>query len=155
MSTNTQEALDRVSPVLTPGFLQKIVGRHRGVLIFGRKVIDDSYIRDHGALISEVNRLRSELARLKKPRQRAKSSRELEIVIPDLKPTPKGRARFAPGKTVNGRFIKGHAYTPAATRGYKTELAWHFRSVCKEPWKGPIDLEVQLYTAGRVMEITC
>jgi Holliday junction resolvase RusA-like endonuclease len=72
----------------------------------------------------------------------------LEIVISGLKPRPKGRPRFVKAKIVNGRFIKGHAYTPASTRGYEKELAWHFRTACKEPWKGLIALEIQFCTAS-------
>jgi hypothetical protein len=70
VSTNKQEPLPGE---LTPGFLQKIIGRHRGVLIFGRKVIDDIYIRDHEALIAEVGRLRRELEALQR-RSRGRSA---------------------------------------------------------------------------------
>ncbi len=72
----------------------------------------------------------------------------LEIVISGLKPRPKGRPRFVKAKIVNGRFIKGHAYTPASTRKYEQELAWHFRMACKEPWQGPIDVEIQFHTTS-------
>ena len=71
LSTNNKEA---PSGELTMGFLQKIIGRHRGVLIFGRKVIDDTYIRDHGALIAEVSRLNKEIDALKRRRPGRQSS---------------------------------------------------------------------------------
>ena len=71
MSANKQDALPGV---LTPGFLQKIIGRHRVVLMFGHKVIDDIYIRDHGALIAEVGRLRRELEALQRGARGRRSS---------------------------------------------------------------------------------
>ena len=72
----------------------------------------------------------------------------LEIVISGLKPRPKGRPRFVKAKIVNGRLVKGHAYTPSSTREYEKQLAWHFRTSCKEPWKGLIDLEIQFHTTS-------
>lgn len=73
----------------------------------------------------------------------------LEIVISGLKPRPKGRPRFVKAKIVNGRFVKGHAYTPSSTREYEKQLEWHFRTSCKEPWKGLIDLGIQFHTTSR------
>ena len=78
-----------------------------------------------------------------------RTSECLEIVISGLKPRPKGRHRFANAKTRNGRYIKGHAYTPAPTRSYEQELRWHFRMACKEPWKGPVSVEMYLHTSSR------
>ncbi len=73
MSANKQEALPGE---MTQGFLQRIIGRHPGVLIFGQKAIDNIYIRDHGALIAEVGRLRRELDVLqRRPRSGSSSDR--------------------------------------------------------------------------------
>lgn len=48
--------LERVEP-LTADVLKMILGRHRGILIFGCQSVDTAYIRDHNLLITEVTRL--------------------------------------------------------------------------------------------------
>lgn len=62
------------------------------------------------------------------------------IVIHDIKPLPKGRPRF--GKN-------GHVYTPVSTRSYEEALGWFMLSVFKEPWSGPLMVDIQFTTKSR------
>ena len=76
-------------------------------------------------------------------------SNTVHIVIEDLKPRPKERARHAKERIVNGRSVKAHMYTPKATREYETQLKWHFRLAVKDPWTGPLMVMIRFTTRSR------
>ena len=58
----------------------------------------------------------------------------MKIVIP-MPPISKGRPRFA----------NGHAYTPAKTRAYEEAVQLIARRLIKEPFTGPLKVEIQFY----------
>ncbi len=58
----------------------------------------------------------------------------MKIVIP-VKPIPKGRPRFA----------NGHAYTPKETRWYEETVQTIARLKIKEPFTGPLKMEIHFY----------